>query len=732
MSTTHYQHTRAAVLLESNYSQLGRSSQAQSIELSKDVISISTSKGTKTRGRFQIHLVPRKNYINLIFPDDVINIYLDPGDGKRGFIRTCFGYVDRVERQESTDSTGAMTTRYVIIGTDFQKAIDRTSIYFNPYLRSCLDERLVRTSTGTGLIASNNGGMALQQMGVSMYGTPADFVENLLQILIGFRQQWQLPTSYPPLRDLSIVRKDRVQKAKSKLPGAVVSACAALGFDPEQLAAKTDEILANAASLKYTSTLLSIQFGSIVNLKAQQDAMNAAATLTQNSALLALRTLVMASSDPTLPMGLHDLLNFDLVEAAAIDGWRHSGTVIQSSGQTLAQCLYGNCNAIVNELIFDLRPVTVDGGISNNAYSKEPDEYGVNTNGTTLFTKSVDAVKYVPSVVFREYPYSTSESIDLSSVYIIPPSEKDNTQGITTGRINFGPVFSLNPNVPGRHTYEYDNILCPDPSKFEKGTQAKKHIDVVVITNDDVISSALGRSDEEVINVFQLYPRTPGKSTEYWRGLMSNFQPIANPISIGRDGIRVAEDSTDFAFYSEATDGKVLPERNIARWALLRDHWYQHNNEYLSGTINLRGMPEIRVGYRLDWKDKSESYYVDSVSHQWQYPGTLMTSVEVSRGQRNDPFPVYIPPVFLNPNEEIMRTSSGDRSADGRLSKMFCLKDTNATICATDRAEVNTETGPNELDAQYKEVDANAIPATVVANFMKIMSHITGRSEDGE
>ena len=61
--------------------------------------------------------------------------------------------------------------------------------------------------------------------------------------------------------------------------------------------------------------------------------------------------------------------------------------------------------------------------------------------------------------------------------------------------------------------------------------------------------------------------------------------------------------------------------------------WTQHNHELLTGNMTLRGMPGIRVGYKIDRPDLGLSFYVDSVGHEWTYPGNMITNISVSRGQ---------------------------------------------------------------------------------------------------
>jgi hypothetical protein len=107
----------------------------------------------------------------------------------------------------------------------------------------------------------------------------------------------------------------------------------------------------------------------------------------------------------------------------------------------------------------------------------------------------------------------------------------------------------------------------------------------------------------------------------------------------------------------------------LARWALLNDHWYQHNLEYLSGTITMRGAPEIRVGMRLDVVERNMSFYVEGVQHTWTYPNEMKTTLQVTRGQPNNPYPAYvIPPAGVVNSTSLRRKGS-------RLAVNFMIPD---------------------------------------------------------
>lgn len=209
---THRQNTRVIIMVHSHQTLVSNGR----IDCSPDAIDCQISKSIKGTGAASFTLVPRRNYLNLLFPNDVVNIYIDPGDGKRGFIRTFFGYIDRVSRTEQTGDQGQLTTNFHITCTDFMKAVEKTEIYFNPAFASRAD--LIGAFGQSQL----GGGHALRTSGIVAHGTPAQFVENLLQLLLGFGEQWVMPASYDTTSDYLInARNARQQRAKGALPDDV-------------------------------------------------------------------------------------------------------------------------------------------------------------------------------------------------------------------------------------------------------------------------------------------------------------------------------------------------------------------------------------------------------------------------------------------------------------------------------------------------------------------------------
>lgn len=702
------------------------------IDLSNDVIAIQTKKSIKGPGAASLTIVPRRNYFNLIYPNDIINIYFDPGDGKRGLVRTFFGYVDRIERSVTTDDKGATTTNFRITCTDVTKVFDRTDIYFNPNLANRTD--FLETRFGNSLL----GGHALRTRGIRAHGTPSDMIENLASLLLGFGAQWTLPESYKDASTgIQKNRERRINRTEARVSNSDAVRFAELGGNTQNLDELDNDI--QGLTLKVEEAIKEGQYISSL-VKVELERKKALAKLLEgNETFSAFRTISKEAGE--FNHTVLDLLDLSFIEAMAIDGYIASTAVWQKQG-SLASLMYGYSNEMVNELFFDLRPVMEDEGKGladscfGHKYSTEPDELGINTGGLQPnFPASVKAVKYSPAIIMREYPYSTSQGIDLSHLFV-------SDVGGQFGFVPFGPIFSqeVNPPEPVRAIYDYSVVpqvaelggLSPNSKLFKDISKPLKHLDVIPITSQDVRQETVGRADHDIFNLLAISAENPLQNV--WKYLTQDLFPIVTPVSIERNGLRLMELSTMYANYSQdnldgrgsGIDNNAI-RRNLTRWAFLLDHWNQHNNEYLSGDFTLRGMPEIRVGYRLDYVDRHESYYVEEVSHNWSYPDAMQTQVTVSRGQRNDPMPAYVPPAvsrnFGQPTSleeavELNRTagvstriaragtldspfsisildsnelspdarvnfSGGDRSDKGRLGKYFHVNPTHATRTTT-------------------------------------------------
>jgi hypothetical protein len=671
------QRTRVKIIINSHIdaSPPVGTNRAGVINCSDDCIALNTSKTIKGGGGANFTLVPRHNYINYIYPNDWVNIWINVGDG-RGWIRVFFGFVDRVERSIQTTDPGTTTTLYNVTCTDFTKAFDITQIYFNPHIANRKD--FLGNFAGT----KNLAGAQLRTKGIAAFGGPADIVMNFAHLLMGFGSQFMAPPSYPfenALMEES--RRWRRNWAKSRLSDELRKQ---IGGDT--IKKWLDDLYADAKPLEdalkagTASGLSSSKYfdqGELEDL--QEDfrrAGNAGAIIRRIaiSILLVKKGLKKdAIYDPEIKTGLAieetafgpghllDLIDFSFIEYAAIDGSIVSAPIWTQQG-SLWSLMQSYSNDPINELFLDLRPLGENDkefALAEGGYKKQPDEFHSD--------KDERSVRFVPAMVMREYPFSTITGVNTENIEILGQRGK---------KVVFGAIFSKKPNVPGRKVIEIDT-LNDYISSQKVGSKAWKHLDVAVINITDIISETIGRSDADVVNLMEMY--SDGFMGKHMKFAMKDVQPIPIPISVARHGLRVRTYTTRFARFSKKMSSiagvdNFRTRNKLLRWIMMLDHWYQHNIEYLNGTITTRAFPEIRVGYRLDIEERNESYYVEGVNHTWSYPEGMTSSFTLSRGQRNDPFPVY---------EKIaLPTFGGDRKLVSRLADSFRQKDPSAVLRA--------------------------------------------------
>lgn len=686
------QHSRCKVIVHSH---ITSNDKKGTIDCSADVTECQTSKTIKGGGNAVFTLVPRRNYLNYIFPNDWINIWFDPGDG-RGFIRTFFGFVDRVERSIATDSgTGATTTLYTVTCSDFTKAFDATQIYFNPHVADRDD------FVGQFAGARNLAGATLRMKGVTVYGTPADIVLNMATILLGFHSQFQAPPTYP-IDDQAVQasRKLLAKWLRQRMPTELQKV---IGKSTITVWAEGVREAADQLAETWRETGVTDLDGNPLPVTYNPNNPQALDTLAQEFILtqLGLPPNTLNSSDIVIGekmeavMGtanrsacLFDMLDFSFVEYLAIDGSIVSAPIWTQQG-TLWSLMNAYSNPVVNELFCDLRPLS-DGYLEGNpikdgGYAIETDNI-VNMSKVGEHGEQMDpSIRMVPALIMREYPFSLIETIDASHIKLLDSR---------LGEVYIGNVFHKNPGKTGRAVSDI-KVLHDYIADMQPETTARKHLDVFAISTTDIISESIGRGDHDIANLVELY--SDGPMGKHMKFLTNTIQPIASPISVARHGLRVRTYSTRFARFSKkqhrfAGVDNAGTRTKLIRWALMVDHWYQHNIEYLNGTITTRAFPEVRVGYRLDIRDRNESYYVEGVNQQWRYPETMLTTFTLSRGQRNDNFPIYVKPQVPG--------MFGLRDDQGRLAEIFRVLDPPAVLR---NAEATLTTGgvndyTNEID----------------------------------
>lgn len=155
-----------------------------------------------------------------------------------------------------------------------------------------------------------------------------------------------------------------------------------------------------------------------------------------------------------------------------------------------------------------------------------------------------------------------------------------------------------------------------------------------IIPVQAVVSSNLGRSGTERFNSFHLSPQIAQELTGV--GALDLVAPLWSPDDILHHGMRRYDIQTHYV--SEKAELLTLSKAQRTR---IRD-WHCIDSYLLNGTINLgRGFPEIRIGERVRLvgpgsPQTDQTFYVEQVSHNWQFGGSIKTSLGVTRGWTGD------------------------------------------------------------------------------------------------
>ncbi len=206
----------------------------------------------------------------------------------------------------------------------------------------------------------------------------------------------------------------------------------------------------------------------------------------------------------------------------------------------------------------------------------------------------------------------------------------------------------------------------PDEAERARRERAPspRYVDTVTLRRDQILRMTVGRSDVALFNVFDLRSSDLQADLAFInRGIV----PILSYESFARHGLRVRE---IFSTYTQlgADEGPDRSlRRTIARWAILNDHWFQHANQHLAGTIECLPLLDCRVGYRLDIPERDECYYVEGVRHEWgidpEGRATLRTHLAVTRGQpmirRRDEAILHVPVPGFDESDVVSRDSEG-------------------------------------------------------------------------
>jgi hypothetical protein len=152
---------------------------------------------------------------------------------------------------------------------------------------------------------------------------------------------------------------------------------------------------------------------------------------------------------------------------------------------------------------------------------------------------------------------------------------------------------------------------------------------LVTVPRQHVTSRSVGRSGAERRNAFFVKPRLYHELA----GSYFDFnRPLFHTDDMKRHGMRRMD--TTFVYTRGADDKNLALAETYKR--RMRDY-HCMNHLFYNGTITLGyGRPDIRIGtrFRISNGDEEtqETYYVESVNHEWTLRAGLRTSLGVSRG----------------------------------------------------------------------------------------------------
>lgn len=151
----------------------------------------------------------------------------------------------------------------------------------------------------------------------------------------------------------------------------------------------------------------------------------------------------------------------------------------------------------------------------------------------------------------------------------------------------------------------------------------------------EIMQLSLGRSDQEVINWYFVYP------TLYWgldeREFKSMITHYIDEDSIHRYGLKVTNFTTKYGMEKLlGGDGKLGRNSDfveMARRESERFHeWYKRNPEYESGTLLVKGRSWYHVGDPVYLTENGYRYYCEGVRQMYTFGGIRSTQIRLTRG----------------------------------------------------------------------------------------------------
>jgi hypothetical protein len=275
---------------------------------------------------------------------------------------------------------------------------------------------------------------------------------------------------------------------------------------------------------------------------------------------------------------------------------------------------------------------------------KEPDAL---TKGSGKYQELAD--KY-PQFFFKPTPVDSEGNPNLTELNTRP---KD---------INVLPATTIDES--------YVMIFCRQTPFDDNRWESLKENRSLQIVNDDIIEQDLGIQDHEVFNYFWVQPVMASvpmeiqmkqigiypimisqsflpdteldansniqdytKNPKNWdkQGNPIKIPPQDIPSAIEKYGLNALELETSAWQWNKKQMSIITEIAN--QYMLALANWNKWNAELISGTLTIKGCPDLHVGDVLYNKDEGMCYYVESVSNTYIQYQQIVTTLFLTRGQ---------------------------------------------------------------------------------------------------
>ena len=328
-----------------------------------------------------------------------------------------------------------------------------------------------------------------------------------------------------------------------------------------------------------------------------------------------------------------------------MEGWKIL-TVEAGNQQSIWSILQSYANLAINEMFIDLKPQIrkVEFDTSGNVTSDTGSGY-----------------RLYPTLVCRQIPFTSSAA-------------KNAFNKLST---NDG-ILDENLALESTTFLELPRIKIPE--KF-------------------IIQEDIGRGTHERFNFIEIYGVNIGLTIQSpgSQQVAGNF--AMDSASIKRYGLKTLISKTDYQF--PTPDDTTAPDLLlISKWIYLLADWWLGAHTLESGTFVFAGIEElISLGDNIEIireQGVNELYHIEAYQHNYTVEsgsgvGTFRTSVQVTRGQRIDEFPIY---------------ASGQFDEESELDIGFSDTEFEGTARPTNSATSHeVATSPTESPANRKKVN---------------------------